>query len=130
VGIWIYRKDLPLWILALDGFGGFLFTLVGLEGIRARRSFFFGIAEWIGIIKQSDPASQSTTGYKSWINAILPDVEKQKALKRALDEMYPPSRFQTFVNILVFGAGGWLFLTALGAIIQWFVENWLDKLFP
>ncbi len=65
-----------------------------------------------------------------WINARLPDPEEQKALKRALDEAYPTSKWRTIAGAIVFGAGSWIVLTALGAIVEWFVQGWLGQVLP
>ncbi len=63
-----------------------------------------------------------------WIATRLPDPEEQKALKRALDEAYPPSKWRTIAGAIVVGAGSRMVLTALGAIVEWFVQGWLGQI--
>jgi len=50
------------------------------------------------------------------------------ALKKALVEIDPPSTIKSAFDVIIVGAGGWLILTALGAIIEWIIQNWLSSI--
>jgi competence ComEA-like helix-hairpin-helix protein len=64
-----------------------------------------------------------------WLNSKLPDPEEQKALKDALNELYPSSKRRTVLYAFILVAGTWFFLQSLGAIIQWFIGKSLDQFF-
>lgn len=124
--VWEYYRNQPIWVSFAFGFVGVVIMVAALDSIRIGHSIYFRIASAISLVElQVDDLS----AWKKWVNARLPDPEQQKALKKALEEMHPSSRFNTIIYAMIFGVGGWLFLTALSAVIQWFIENMLNKFF-
>lgn len=65
----------------------------------------------------------------AWLNWNLPDPEAQRALLVELQRAHPPSRWRTLGGALLIGASLWLFLEVAGAVIEYFVQNGLDRLF-
>jgi competence ComEA-like helix-hairpin-helix protein len=66
--------------------------------------------------------------WQSWVNAPLPGVEQQKALMEALQQAHRRSKWDTMVNVIILGAGGWLLVTVLEAVIHWLIHNWLNAI--
>lgn len=86
----------------------------------------------VGVLLPSPVSRQKadTSTWMSWLNNRLPDPEQQKQLRQAMDNANPPSRTRTLINLIVFGAGGWLLITSLGAIVEWAVQRWLGNVIP
>jgi len=123
--IWINRNEFPIWFLVINIIPGIAYLFVGWIRLQYGKSFFSIIAtRWLPLEKSTD----ETGGWIRWINLRLPDTEQQKALKQALETMYPPSKFRKALSFIVFGAGGWILSTVLGSVIDWLLQNWLDKL--
>jgi len=127
---WAFRDEWPLWVLAILGLSGSIFVYLGLVTIRTGKSFFSEVIDLTLGSGALISRQAETSVWMAWINARLPDPEKQNALKQALDKAYPPSRARTIFGFIVSGAGGWLVLTILGAMIEWIVQRWLNHLFP
>jgi competence ComEA-like helix-hairpin-helix protein len=64
--------------------------------------------------------------WATWVNIRVPDPGDQKQLLKVLQEMHPALRRDTIINVFVIGVGGWLALTAIGAVVEYLVQNWLD----
>jgi hypothetical protein len=126
--VWEAKDKFPLLLLVLLGFGGLAMVYFALDSIRHRKSMFSGtfylLSDIIATASQDDK-----NHWLTWINTRLPDHQEQKALQHALNEAYPSSRLQTLTSIIVFGAGGWLIITAVTSIIDWLIQGWLNNLF-
>jgi hypothetical protein len=127
---WSVRGILPIWLFApVGGLGGLLTIAVGVFMLRTGTSVFQSMANWLVEATELQSTLQRRR-WLSWLNARMPDPEQQRALKVALDEVYPRSRWRTFVGVVVIGVGGWLVVTAVTAIVEWIIQRGLDKLFP
>ena len=128
---WLAHNGKPLAVQDIEASDvrGFLLHLSRRRKRPGQSAFTTATGVFVGPASITrDRATQSA--WMAWLHARLPDPERQKALKEALDKAYPPSRIRTALGVLVFGAGGRLVLTALGAIIEWFMEEWLSQLVP
>lgn len=120
--IWANRNSLPLWILIFNGVLGAGFASLGVYVIRTGESFFD-----TNLLDSNVVKTINLSTWQTWLNTRLPDIAEQRALKKALDETYRPSRARSLTGLLVVGAGGWLLLTALSAIVQWVIDKGLDR---
>jgi hypothetical protein len=122
--IWSFRLENPLWIIAIAGLFGFIYLSAGYQTLRYGTSFFSSSVHFFSteILQQDE-----TSFWIKWLNIRLPDPEQQQALKHALEKTYPTSKTRTIIGAIVFGAGGWLLITALTSLVDWFIQNWLDK---
>jgi len=128
---WLKANDKPLTVEEIDASDvrGFLLHVKRRPKRPGQSAFTTATGVFVGPASITrDRATQSA--WMAWLHARLPDPERQKALKEALDKAYPPSRIRTALRVVVFGAGGWLVLTALEAIIEWFIQEWLSQLLP
>jgi hypothetical protein len=127
---WGSRYILPLGFLILLGLSGIYIGYLGFVTFRTGQSTFFSYLDTILDSNFFRTSSENRHNWQAWINAHLPDPEQQKALKKALDETYPQSKWRTLSGAIIFGAGGWIVLTSLSAVIQWFIEKGLNILLP
>jgi hypothetical protein len=125
--IWLERDAIPLWFMLLLSCFGILFIRWSFLGVAKGESFYETIIRSAVFNPSSGRKIHGTSTWVAWINSRLPDPEHQKELKRVLDEMFPPSRLKTLSSLIVFSAGAWIVGTALSAIVEWFVQNWLEQ---
>lgn len=124
----VVKPSLPLTISQL-GFG--IFNIWnGFRIIFKQASPLDGVITLLdaGFSKALSQDAVSSIRWMRWLNEHIPNVEEQKDLQKALAKTYPPSKTKTFIGLVIIGLGGWLAVVALGAIIEWFVQGWLDKL--
>jgi competence ComEA-like helix-hairpin-helix protein len=124
---WISRNNFPIWVMFIMGFWGFLMLHFGITNIRTGKSIYWILVNSVDYVELVYRRAEISVWLK-WINARLPDPDEQKALKRALDEAYPPSRMQTIASMIIIGAGSWLVITALESIVDFFIQNWLTHI--
>ena len=107
---------------------GVLYSYIGLQMIRHNTSIF----DLIISNYQLDESKFVDTRvfWANWINMRLPDPEDQKDLQKTLNEIYPTSKFKTFLGWLLFGVGGWLIVAVISSVLDWVVQKGLDSLFP
>jgi len=105
-----------------------MFLLSGIYILRTGKSLFQQTVEFVDESSITSRAD-SLNFWRTWINQKLPNSQDQIQLKQALDEMYKPSPIRTVSGVIIVGAGGWLLLTVIDAVIQWFIQNWLSSLF-
>jgi hypothetical protein len=121
---WVYRNDLPWWVLGIHSIFSIMLVWLGWETLRGRSTYLSLLA---------DPPESNSIGtvnvWLRWINIRLPDPERQKALRHALNEAYPPSKVRAIGGLILIVAGGWVLLTILSAIIEWFVQGWLNRFY-
>lgn len=123
---WFAREEVPVLISIVLGVFGLSLAALGYQSIRGREPYLSLIAELL--LPAPDARRQAdATARLAWLNARMPDPEEQKALQAALNRAYPPSRKRTLMGLLVFGAGGWLVITALGAIVEYVVQGWVSN---
>ena len=127
---WELRDIFPLWGLALVLLLGLFLGFVGLAAIRTGASSFALITATFVDPPSMTRQRATQTAWMAWLHTRLPDPERQKALREALDKAYPRPRMRTIFGVIVLGGGGWLVVTSLGAIIEWFIQGGLDQLFP
>ncbi len=127
-GIWILRTTAQWWELLLYAFIGIMLLLGGAYILRTGKSLFQQTVEFVDESSITSRAD-SLNFWRTWINQKLPNSQDQIQLKQALDEMYKPSPIRTVSGVIIVGAGGWLLLTVIDAVIQWFIQNWLSSLF-
>jgi hypothetical protein len=125
--VWLFRGELPVVASVILGANGLLSAAVGYLSIRSKVPFLPAVAG-LALRASNDRRTADASAWMTWLNSRLPAPEDQKALQQALDRTYPPSRTRTLINLIVFGAGGWLVVTALGAIVGWLVQELLDSL--
>ena len=118
---WIFRYDLPIWGVFVFAIMGVFFTLGGIYTLRGN-SFY---AEALCDLLQSENVT-NLNRWKAWINSRLPDPEQQRILIKALDNMYPRSKIRSIGGVILIGAGSWIILTIIGAIIQLYVNKLLQ----
>jgi competence ComEA-like helix-hairpin-helix protein len=123
--IWIFRVELPFWLLLLTGLVGIYYIYIGFLIIRYDLDPLFSFFDYFEYIKKDKKAN-----WISWLNSRLPNIEDQKALKVELDKTYPISKSRTFFGMVIIGAGGWLIVTVIQAVIQWIIERGLNRLWP
>jgi competence ComEA-like helix-hairpin-helix protein len=128
--IWAERDWLPKVNLIALGVAGVFLGLIGFQVLRTGESMFSTIIEDLIDKETLRKIAAGTKNWQTWINARLPDEDEQKELKKALEARYPPSRWRTLGGAIVLGAGSWILLTALSAVLQWFVEKGMNTLFP
>lgn len=125
--IWVNIDRFPITLLLFYGLHGLTMAFFAIQILRSGRSFLSEVMEQLSKASLTSEEGDLRV-WQAWLNARLPDPEEQKALMQALVKTYPPSRLRTIGSIIVLGAGGWLFLTACGAIVEWGIQNWLDNL--
>jgi competence ComEA-like helix-hairpin-helix protein len=125
---WVYRAGTPDWLMAIYIIVGVLAFALGIYTIRDGVSPFAKVAESLFgsdlLQKQWDRRA-----WQKWINTRLPDPLKQMELKEALNAAYPRSRFSTIMGVVLIGGGGWMILTAISAIVQFFIDRLLSGIF-
>jgi hypothetical protein len=128
VGIHIYRASLPVWLLALGTGAGIIIVIVAVSSLRRGGSFF---SASLNFLEPNTITQQIVTldFWRKWLNVRLPDPLEQRALKKAMDEMYRPSLLQTAWKYLIIGVGGWIIINAIEAIIELYVQEWWKKYF-
>lgn len=125
---WSFRSELPIIFSATFGLAGIMFALTGFNMIRSGESAFqFTVLDSFG---EDFRKSVNKSFWQTWVNTRLPDVEQQKELKNALDEIYPPSKFKSIAGAIIFGAGGWIVITAITSVVDWIIQKGLDRLLP
>lgn len=122
---WLARGEQPVFISIFLGVLGLVQAAFGFRHIRSGTPFLTLMAE--PFLPGPDERKADASARLTWLNTRLPDREEQRALQRALNEAYPPSRARTLLGLIVFGAGGWLVLSALQAVVGWLVEGWLSS---
>jgi hypothetical protein len=124
---WIrqYHSLFPTWYLLVIGLIGCSVMFLAVQALRHGGSLLEAVFE---LVPRSTRLDDQAT-WITWINSRLPDPNQQQALKQALTRQYPRSRAKTLISIVLFGAGGWLVLTVIAAIIQGFIQiKWLEPL--
>lgn len=105
-------------------FCGLSILFYGSISIYNNDSIFHEILKLYCVKEKTSPDSSS---WLTWLNIRLPNVEQQKALKKALDEVYPPSKKRTILSIIIIGLGGWITVQSANSILDWFIQSWLNK---
>lgn len=124
---WLTRAQWPVFISVFFSLIGLLTAAFGYRAIRNGTSVLSVVAGEI-LPAPNDRQQANTSAWMTWLNNRLPDPEQQKELQQALEQAYPPSRTRTLIGLIIFGAGSWLVVTALGAIVEWVVQGWLGNL--
>jgi competence ComEA-like helix-hairpin-helix protein len=122
VGAWIFRDELPLYLIFIAGLVGAGAIMFGLEVVRG--TSFLQI--WSTHLRITGD-ERSSNLWVRWINLRLPDPEQQKALLDALQQVHPPSRWRTLRGLVITGAGTWILAATASAVWEWLVQNWLDS---
>ena len=122
---WLGRGEQPVFISIFSGVMGLVQAAIGFRLIRDGTPILTLMAE--PFLPGPDERKADASARLTWLNNRMPDREEQRALQRALNEAYPPSRARTLLGLIFFGAGGWLVLSALQAVVGWLVEGWLSS---
>lgn len=125
--VYLPASDVPLPLGITWGAFGLLLVLVTISSFRTEDSLLKTASRLVSYLPQTSGEDKSEY-WLMWLNKQLPDTEQQRALSYALAQKYPPSRLRGFMSIAIITVGGWLFLTAVGAFIEWVVQNWLNDL--
>ncbi|NOK63783.1 MAG: hypothetical protein GFH27_549283n15 [Chloroflexi bacterium AL-W] len=128
LGIQADMVFLPVWLLSISSFAGMILIIVAIISIRRGESFFQSTLDFIDM-KALAKRAKTIDDWRHWLNIRLPDSNEQKELKSVLESMYPQSRGPTILHVSVFMIGSWIILTALGAIIELYVQSWWEALF-
>jgi competence ComEA-like helix-hairpin-helix protein len=120
VVVWMFRNEIAVWILIIFVFMGYETGVTGIKIIR-------GESLYLNAITSLQQKTDSTQQWLTWLNARLPDRSQQVQLLAALKQAYPPSPFRTLGGIIVVTSASWLLVTALGGVIEWFVQKWLES---
>lgn len=126
--IWSVRELLPVWAFIFLLFLGGVSIEIGIKSLQSSTSYYVSITRLLQI-PEAVYRRVEVSRWLKWVNERLPDPDDQKALKQSLDEAYPPSRIKTTVNLVIIGVGSWLVITALEAIIEFFIQIWLANFF-
>lgn len=118
-----FPEETPLLIDVLFGLIGLMGVFLGVQALRGQSDFLNDVRGFV-----QDGASRPQPAWMTWLNTRVPSQQDQRALQAALNRTYPPSRLRSLGGAIVVGAGGWLVITALGAIVEWLIQNWLDGL--
>jgi hypothetical protein len=102
---------------------GLFFAWMGFRIIRTKESFFLLMSSLFWDTEDLLQRQAEEGAWLAWLSSRLPDPEDQKDLMQALEAAYPPSKWRTIGGAIVFGAGVWLLLEVLGAIVEWFVQG-------
>ncbi|MCL4872371.1 MAG: helix-hairpin-helix domain-containing protein [Anaerolineae bacterium] len=110
---------------------GAFFILFGIRALVTGRSLFQEVVASIASnLDRMFRKENNNSNWHAWINARLPNPDDQIALQHTLNNIYKPSITRTLFNLFVIAIGSWLVLTVLGAIIEWIVQGWLERIFP
>lgn len=129
--IWSNRNEEGFWFGFLHLPMGAFFILFGIRTLVTGRSLFQEVV--FSIVSNLDRTFRKENNHNhwhAWINARLPNPDDQKALQVTLNNVYKPSVTRTLFNLFVIVIGSWLVLTVIGAIIEWIVQGWLERIFP
>ena len=122
-------KPLTFWdglTLLISGFG---IIYLGVKNLRTGKTSLSSVIDLVIDLEWRHNQIR-VQNWLTWINVHLPNVDEQKELRDALDNAYPPSKWRSFIGVVFIGAGGWLIVSVLNSVLDWFVQHWLDKLLP
>jgi hypothetical protein len=118
-------EEYPRSYIILDGIFGLAMVCFGFLALRDGSTYFEELYKLVGVLSSQD---QTRENLLTWLNIRMPEIEEQKRLRDALNQAYPVPFSRTFFNIVLIAGGGWLMLTALEAIVGYFIQHWLEKM--
>lgn len=122
----VFIKPIPFWVGLTVLIEGIALIYIGVNNFRSGKTVLSSILEVI-IDSEWRYNQVKAQAWLTWINVRLPNVDQQKELRDALDQVYPPSKWRSFLGTMFISVGGWLIISVLSSILDWFVQNWLDK---
>lgn len=113
-------------VFATDGVGWGVIIIVAILSVRRGESFFHTSLDFMDV-REHDREVKDKDQWGAWVNNHLPDPKEQRLLQSALNNMNRASSGQNILLTLVIGAGWWLLETAVGAIVEYYVQgNWVN----
>ena len=121
---WAQREEMPAWFTLPYLFNAVILGLVGLNALRTGQSSF----EIMRSLFVLDPSEgTAAVHWERWLSSRL-DEDEQKALTRHLERKYPVPIRRRLTGAAILASSIWLILNMASAVVEWFVQNFLDAL--
>lgn len=123
IGLQLGSGFLPLPVLILIALIGLMVFSIYIISIRRSDSFFRYSIDFINF-QNLNSKKKSIEEVRQWLKDYLPNTNHQEEIRDYLNQEYRPSLPQRILQFVVVGVGGWLFITSVDAILQYYVIIW------
>lgn len=124
--IWISRSEVAFWLLFVNGLVGLHYIWMAVYSLFSGKSHYEANIALFNDVNSIGKIIEKIKMWQIYINSRVPDPSQQEELLTALTEMRSASITRRTSSTLLIGIGSWMILTILTAIVEWFVQFWLN----